>query len=98
MTGVTVQTLDYERNRREPLRVGKLFVRLTPLWCAGIIGLHWIFGGGDDPYWWASIVFAALVGAVCLARGHGGLALYCLGILLLILLVAVLLPSLNRAT
>ena len=95
---MTVQTLDYSQTRRERLRIGQLFVLLIPLWCAGIVGLHWIFGGGDDPYWWASIIFAALVGAVCLAQGRRGLALYCLGTLLLTLLIAVLLPSLNRAT
>ena len=93
-----MQTLDYAQPRRTSLRLGQLFVLLTPLWCFGIIGLHWIFGGGDDPYWWGSIIFAALVGVMCLAQGRRGLALYCIGILLLILLVAVLLPSLNRAT
>ena len=90
-------TLDYAVPRREPFSIWRAFIWLAPLWAAAIIGLHLIFGGGDDPYWWVAIGFTALLGVVCLVQRRRGLALYCLGTLVLLFAVAVLLPSLNRA-
>jgi hypothetical protein len=90
-------TLDYARPRREPLTLWRVFVWLTPLWTAGIIGLHWVFGGGDDAYWWAAILFAALVGVGCVHSHRPRLALYCFAIVVGILLISIVLPSINRA-
>lgn len=90
-------TLDYAVPRREPFSFWWLFVWFAPLWAVAIIGLHWIVGGGDDPYWWVANGFTALLGIACLVRRRRGLALYCLGTLVLLFAVSILLPSLNRA-
>ena len=90
-------TVDYAVPRREAFSAWRLFVWLAPLWAAGIIGLHLVFGGGDDAYWWAAIGFTALLGVVCLVRRQRGLALYCLGTLVVLFAIAVLLPSVYRA-
>jgi hypothetical protein len=76
----------------------RLFVWLTPLWCAGIVAMHWNFGGSDDPYWWTSLSLAGILSAICFAQRRQRLAFYCLAVVLLILLISVLLPIFNRAT
>ena len=90
-------TLDYDIPLRERFSAWRAFIWLAPVWAAGIIGLHLVFGGGDDPYWWVAIGFTALLGVVCLLQSRRGLALYCLATLVLLFAVSVLLPSINRA-
>jgi hypothetical membrane protein len=90
--------LDYARPQRRPFSPVRLLVWLMPLWSALIVGLHGVFGGGDDPYWYWAMALPLFSGIACLVMRERRLAIYCFATLAAVLVATTLVPYFNRAT
>jgi hypothetical protein len=78
-------------------RITTVFGFLMPLWCALIITTAYLpVRKNDDPYWWASFVFAFCAGIVLLATKRVRLGAYSLVVAGVVLYVGDMLPGLIR--
>jgi hypothetical protein len=90
----TSLVIDYASTLGRRPSAGGLLVWLMPLWCFAILMPAYVLGMGDDPFWYAAMGLPLVVALRCAWMP----ALYCVVIACVVTAVAVLLPSLNRAT
>jgi len=90
--------LDYARPAEARFNAVRLFVWLMPVWSTLIVGLHSVFGGGDDPYWYWAMAVPLVSGVACLFFRERRLAVYCFATLAAVLVATTLVPYFNRAT
>ncbi len=96
---MTHPTLDYARPVRKPLTLGRIAVWLMPAWCFLMtFGVFMVAGREIDLLWWVAMGLPLIVAALCFWLQERMLAVYCIGVSLLVLAVTIALPNINRAT
>ena len=91
--------LDYATTSHRGSRLADALLWLTPIWCALVIAAtYWPKRHHDDAFWYAAILLSFAAFLLSASRSRRGLAWYCLIVCLVVLAVALLLPSWNRAT